>query len=157
MDIPHIYHAYTSNDIQCISMNMLCISMDISCIYCVDIQRYTMYIHFYGYTWSMDIHGISEPIYVYIHLYGYTWYIHGYTLYIPCICSISTYTWYILCIVCSIYIENMGCRWTWKDKHHDGYSPNRRFIRGKCSNLNKVESYSSNNFMAWVIDVIRIA
>jgi hypothetical protein len=31
MDMPRIYHVYTSNDIPCISM-------DITCMYCMDIQ-----------------------------------------------------------------------------------------------------------------------
>ncbi len=54
-----------------------------------------MYIH--GYT--MDILG------------GYTWYIQGYTMYIPCICRTSTYTWYIPGIF-QAYTENRGSRWT---------------------------------------------
>ncbi len=51
---------------------------------------------YHGYPW----------IYV---LCGYTWYIHGYTMYIPCICRTSTCTWYMLCI-CMVYTENWGSR-----------------------------------------------
>ncbi len=52
------------------------------------------------------IHGCTMHIY----FNGYTWYIHGYTLYIPCVCKWSTYTWYIPCI-CMVYTENTGSRW----------------------------------------------
>ncbi len=50
MDIPRIYHVYTSNDIPCISM-------DIPGIYLVDIRGISMDIPFI-YT-PLDIHGIS--------------------------------------------------------------------------------------------------
>jgi hypothetical protein len=53
MDIPHIYHGYTSNDIPCISM-------DIRGIYMMDntdIYVYTTYIHPVGYHDTWYIHG----------------------------------------------------------------------------------------------------
>jgi hypothetical protein len=88
MDIPRIYHVYTSNDIPCISM-------DIPRIYLVDIRGYihgyTMYIHSVGYAWY--IHG----------------YIHGYTTYIPYILVRTSYTWNIHSIY-QAYTENRSSR-----------------------------------------------
>ena len=70
MDVPRIYHVYTSNDIPCISM-------DTPGIYLVQVGRYTWYFH--GYI-------------IYIHSVGYAWYIHGYTTYVPRILVRTAYT-----------------------------------------------------------------
>jgi hypothetical protein len=56
MDIPRIYHGYTSNDIPCISM-------DIPPIYLVDIHGISMYIP--RISTLSDTHGIFMDIHVY--------------------------------------------------------------------------------------------
>ncbi len=100
MDIPRIYHVYTSNDISCISMYIHGYTMYILCEYTWYIIGYTMYIHFYEYTWN----------------------IHRYTMYIPCICRTSTYTWNIPCI-CVVYTENTGSRCVTRYLYHDIIMP----------------------------------
>jgi hypothetical protein len=78
MDIPCVYHLYTSNDIPCISL-------DIPCIYLLDIHGISKDIPCIS--TPMDIHGISMDIpriyHVYVgrlHRYGIY---HVYTRHIP--------------------------------------------------------------------------
>jgi hypothetical protein len=84
MDIPRIYHVYTSSDIPCIYKDIPCIS-------------------------SMHIHGISLDT-MYIHVIGYTMYIHGYTMYIPDILVTFQYVRDIHGIY-QVYTENRGSRY----------------------------------------------
>jgi hypothetical protein len=78
MDIPRIYHGYTSNDIPCISM-------DIPRIYLVDIPCISMYIP--RISTPLDICGIPMDIPCISHVYRPGRHIHGiyvvYTRYIP--------------------------------------------------------------------------
>ncbi len=46
---------------------------------------------------------------VYIHSIGNPWYIHGYTMFIPCILVRTAYTWNIR-IIYQVYTENQGSR-----------------------------------------------
>jgi hypothetical protein len=87
MDIPRIYHGYTSNDIPCISM-------DIPGIYLVDIHGISMDIP--RISTLLDIHGISEL---------YPWI----SVYIPCISVRTAYTWDIHGIS-HAYTRNWGSR-----------------------------------------------
>ncbi len=79
LDIPHLYHGYTSIDIPCISMY---------------IHGYTWYIYD-GYTWiSMYIPRISTPL----DIPGISMDIHGYPRDIDQDCIYMGYTWNIPCI-----------------------------------------------------------
>ncbi len=68
MDIPRIYHGYTSNDV-------LCISMDIPRIYLVDIHGISMDIP--RISTLLDIRGISMNISCISHVYRSGRHIHG--------------------------------------------------------------------------------
>ncbi len=74
MDIPRIYHAYTSNDIPGISM-------DIPGIYCVDIHGISMDIPciFTSMDISKDIPSIFHAYVGHLHIHGiyhvYAWYV----------------------------------------------------------------------------------
>jgi hypothetical protein len=78
MDIPRIYHGYTSNDIPCISM-------DIPRIYLVDIHGKSMDIP--GISTPLDMRGVSMDIPCTSQVYRSGRHIHGifvvYTRYIP--------------------------------------------------------------------------
>jgi hypothetical protein len=80
MDIPRIYHGYTSNDIPCISM-------DIPRIYLVDIRDISIMMYIPRISTPFDIHGIFMYIPCIFHVYRSERHIHGiyvvYTRHIP--------------------------------------------------------------------------
>ncbi len=89
MDIPRLYHVYTSNDMDIphiSEVDIRSISMDITCI-----------------STLFDSHGKSMDIPSLFHVF------HEYTMYIPFILVRTTYTWNIHGIY-QAYTENTGSR-----------------------------------------------